>query len=341
MPASESIYGPVKNAALDVYFALKNPSPAGAGDEDDFISNPTLATGDIQISKDGGAFANVGTLGAVTPAGGRVVKQALIAAEMNADVIVLQVVDQTATEAWQAHMVIIYTSDIVRSTTPANTLSVDSSGRIDVASFLGQAVTISGNNNLDVNIDEISDDAAVAATWESYLDGGANMPVDMVKISGDAAAADALESFCDGNDNMPVHVVEFTSSFDFSTSMKSSLETAVANKLDAAIPGSPTAHSINERIKAIDVLTEASGGGDLASMKTAIDTGGVKIDLAQALSESPVLLTVGGSLYAGLASVVYKRARSGTVYTIYNSGATPWLSFDLDSATNPVSLTPQ
>jgi hypothetical protein len=37
--------------------------------------------------------------------------------------------------------------------------------------------------------------------------------------------------------------------------------------LNTAIPGSPTADSINERIKAIDDLTQTSGGGDLAAIK--------------------------------------------------------------------------
>lgn len=40
----------------------------------------------------------------------------------------------------------------------------------------------------------------------------------------------------------------------------------VDTALDTAVPGSPTAHSINERIKSMDVLTEASGSGDLAAI---------------------------------------------------------------------------
>ena len=36
--------------------------------------------------------------------------------------------------------------------------------------------------------------------------------------------------------------------------------------LNTAIPGTPTAHSINQRVKAIDELTEASGSGDLAAV---------------------------------------------------------------------------
>lgn len=40
----------------------------------------------------------------------------------------------------------------------------------------------------------------------------------------------------------------------------------VDTALNTAIPGSPTADSVNERIKAIDDLTQASGAGDLAAI---------------------------------------------------------------------------
>lgn len=41
--------------------------------------------------------------------------------------------------------------------------------------------------------------------------------------------------------------------------------------LNTEIPGSPTADSVNQRVKAIDVLSEASGSGDLAAMKVILD----------------------------------------------------------------------
>lgn len=47
-----------------------------------------------------------------------------------------------------------------------------------------------------------------------------------------------------------------------------SINTEVDTALNTAIPGSPTANSINERIKAIDVLTESGGAGDLAAILT-------------------------------------------------------------------------
>lgn len=60
--------------------------------------NPTLAAGDVQISKDGGAFANLTTLPAVTPAAGRAVKVDLSATEMTADNVVVQFVDAAGAE---------------------------------------------------------------------------------------------------------------------------------------------------------------------------------------------------------------------------------------------------
>ncbi len=42
----------------------------------------------------------------------------------------------------------------------------------------------------------------------------------------------------------------------------------VDTALNTAIPGAPTADSVNQRVKAIDVLSEASGNGDLAAILT-------------------------------------------------------------------------
>lgn len=48
-------------------------------------SNPTLASGDVKVSKDGGAEANLTTLPAVTPASSTSVQVDLSASEMDAD----------------------------------------------------------------------------------------------------------------------------------------------------------------------------------------------------------------------------------------------------------------
>lgn len=54
------------------------------------------------------------------------------------------------------------------------------------------------------------------------------------------------------------------------TQAKADVNTEVDAALNTAIPGSPTADSINQRVKAIDDLTQASGVGDLAAVLTAL-----------------------------------------------------------------------
>ncbi len=61
-------------------------------------ANPTIASGDFQISKDGGAFANLATLPSANPASGRAVMVDLSASEMTADNIVIQCVDASGAE---------------------------------------------------------------------------------------------------------------------------------------------------------------------------------------------------------------------------------------------------
>ena len=65
-----------------------------------FKSNPTLAAGDVKISKDGGAEANLATLPVVEPAGSTGVKIALSATEMTMDKGYVLFRDQTAPPEW-------------------------------------------------------------------------------------------------------------------------------------------------------------------------------------------------------------------------------------------------
>lgn len=86
---------PVKNEDFIFYIALEDYTNPG-----NFDVNPTIAAGDFQVSKDGGAFANLSTLPAVEPASSRMVKVTLSATEMNADNVVIQGVDQTSPKEW-------------------------------------------------------------------------------------------------------------------------------------------------------------------------------------------------------------------------------------------------
>lgn len=62
--------------------------------------NPTLAAGDVTISKDHGAFANVATLPTVAPASSVGVRVQLSATEMTADKVLVHFSDQTVPAEW-------------------------------------------------------------------------------------------------------------------------------------------------------------------------------------------------------------------------------------------------
>jgi hypothetical protein len=195
-----ALHGYKTNTAAVIYVTLPHPT-----DADLFVTNPTLAAGDAKVSIDGAAFANLGTLPAVTPAGGVGVKIVLSAAEMNGTNILICLKDQTAPEEWSAVTILIACTtvsfdDLVRSTTPANSLTVDASGRVDVGKWLGTAVTTDATTSLpDVHVDAIGSSTAKATSLGTAIDTSNNVvKADVTYVSGDSAAADNLEAAHDG-----------------------------------------------------------------------------------------------------------------------------------------------
>ncbi len=97
---------PLKNAAFTFETELQSQSDTRA-----LQVNPTLAVGDVKVSIDGGAFNNIATLPAATPAGGRKVTGTLTLDEMNGDRIAIQFVDVAGAE-WCDQVIHIYTSTV-------------------------------------------------------------------------------------------------------------------------------------------------------------------------------------------------------------------------------------
>jgi hypothetical protein len=164
---------------LIFYVSLAHPT-----DADSMVSNPAQAAGDWTISKDGGAFSNLATLPAVTPSSSYGLKITLSASEMNATNILVVGKDQTATEEWQAVAFSIRTTavtvdELLRSTTPDNTIDVDSDGRVDVSTLGGSTAALA---SLVLAIDTSNNVVKADAT----------------RISGDSGAADNAEAFFDG-----------------------------------------------------------------------------------------------------------------------------------------------
>lgn len=86
---------PKKNDAngFVFYTALSARTPDGT-----FLTNPTLAVGDVKVSLDGGALTNITTLPTVTPAASGLVKVTLSQAEINADNVVVKFADAAGAE---------------------------------------------------------------------------------------------------------------------------------------------------------------------------------------------------------------------------------------------------
>lgn len=85
----------IKNGASGAIFYVGLAPRTASGI---FQANPTLAAGDVKISKDGGAFANLNTLPDVDPDGGKAVKVTLSQTETNADNIVILFSDAAGDE---------------------------------------------------------------------------------------------------------------------------------------------------------------------------------------------------------------------------------------------------
>lgn len=96
---------PTKNEDFEFDVCLEDYNNGGL-----FKSNPTLASGDVKISKDNGALANITTLPSVNPASSKLVDVALTSTEMNADKVTIIFSDQTNPPEWCDYAVTILTT---------------------------------------------------------------------------------------------------------------------------------------------------------------------------------------------------------------------------------------
>lgn len=77
-------------------------------DASDFDATPlTFEAGDIQLSKDGGAFANASN--SLAHEGNGIYSLALTATEMEAGLVSVTVIDQTATKTWEDQAILLQT----------------------------------------------------------------------------------------------------------------------------------------------------------------------------------------------------------------------------------------
>jgi hypothetical protein len=99
-----SVVPPQKNAQYIFYISLTSQA-----DVKKFQVNPTIVTGDVKVSTDGGTKNNITTLPTVTPASSDQVKVTLNASEMNGDNVTVSFVDAAGAE-WADKTINIQTS---------------------------------------------------------------------------------------------------------------------------------------------------------------------------------------------------------------------------------------
>jgi hypothetical protein len=293
-----------KNEAATFFITL-----AESGDSDERITNPAFAAGDVRTSGDGGAFGNLATLPVVTPAGDKSVKVDLSAAEMNYDNVMVLFEDQTGPEAWEALTVSITTwavdlDDLVRSTTPANTLDVSATGEAGLD--FDNIKDASGAHTLtNVTVPVVTTlTGHTAQTGDSFArlaaPAGASIAADIAAIKAETALIVA-----DTNE-----VQASLANGGFTDLLLDQLQTDITailadtNELQTDwVNGGRLDLLIDAILADTDELQgDWVNAGRLDTILDAIlaDTGtdGVKIDMAQAYTEGQTARTTGGALEA-------------------------------------------
>lgn len=133
-------YVPAKRATEYIFYVgLDSVATAGA-----FQANPTLASGDFKVSKDGGSLSDLTTLPSVAPASSKMVKITLSTTEMDADNVTVVCSDASGGE-WKDLIVNIQTA----------------ARQIDDLAY----------GTVNANVTQISGDATAADNAESFFDG--------------------------------------------------------------------------------------------------------------------------------------------------------------------------
>jgi hypothetical protein len=157
-------FPPKKGAAFVMYVPLISQANTKV-----MQSNPTLAAGDVKVSVDGGALANLTTLPAVTPAASKLVKVDLSSAEMNGDNITIIFSDAAGAE-WCDLVINLQTTarqidDLAYPTVSGRSLDVTATG----AAGIDWANVENPSTALDLsatNIDSLSP-AGILAIWDA------------------------------------------------------------------------------------------------------------------------------------------------------------------------------
>lgn len=139
---------------------------------------PTLAAGDVKVSKDNGATANITTLPAETPASSGILQVDLSATEMTADLVTVIFRDAAGAE-WNdvaIHLApaVRQMADLAFPNTSGRGMDIDASGGVEVGSFQTGAITAAAYAAGAIDAAALAADAGTeiaAAVWDRVLSG--------------------------------------------------------------------------------------------------------------------------------------------------------------------------
>lgn len=293
-------------------------------DSVDFETDPTLASGDVKISKDGGALANINTLPAETPAmsGGSLIRVTISATEMQAARIVVLFKDQTNPKAWEDQVIIIESY---------GDASAQHAFDLDTATQ-------------NVNVIQISGDSGAADNLESDYDGTGynktNSQILQVNQLGTQAKDDVDTEVDEAIENYKLdHLVAVADSDDV-------VDDSIIAKLASATGDWSTFSSGSDSLETIANLVTgivagiASGLVLTAAEKDRIADHVLRRTLANARASSDGDSVTLRSLLGALSKLINKIKNDGSVLTIYEEDdATEFGTQDVTTSSSSLPIT--
>jgi hypothetical protein len=278
---------PKKNIAYTFYVGLVSQANTKL-----FQVAPTLATGDVKSSLDGGAFGNLATLPVVTPAAGRAVRVDLSAGEMNGDNIVLQFVDAAGAE-WCDLILNLQTAarqidDLAFPATSGRSMVVDANGLVD-ANTVKVGPTAGGTAQTAGDI--MADTNDIQTRLPAALVGG------RMDASVGAMAANVLTATAIAADAITAAKVA-DGMIDAATFAAGAIN-AAAIATDAITAAKIAADAIGASELAADAVTEIQSG-----LATSAALATVQADTDDIQSRLPAALTANGNIKSSLVEIL-------------------------------------
>lgn len=299
-----SAFFPKRGVAYQFYMALFQQASPGS-----MKANPTLAAGDVKISKDGGATANLTTLPAATPAAGNAILVSVSATEMTADDVTIAFVDAAGAE-WMDAFVHIQPQaralgDLAFPATSGRSMVVDASGLVD-ANTVSVGATGAGTAQTARDLGASVLLSVGAGTGQVNLASGL-VRSDVLRIN------NTVQTAADVGALVATVGTPAGASVSADVAAVKAVDDAIKAKTDN-LPAAPasTTNITGGTITTVTNLTNAPTAGDLtATMKTSVTTAAT----AATPTAAAVTGNVGGNVVGSVGSVAAGGITAASVAT--------------------------